>query len=79
MVTEHKPITQPTSRGRRIWLYGATMLGGGLLPATCETRIHDAFVDGSRNFAFVVLDPSNTGGFPFEALLDDLLPSDDGG
>ena len=50
-----------------------------MLPATCETRIHDAVVDGSRNFAYVVLDPSNISGFPFEALLDDLLSSDDSG
>lgn len=68
-----------TSPRKRIWVYGATVLGGGLLPATCETRIHDAFVDGSRNFAFAVLDPSNISGFPFEALLDDFLPLDDGG
>ncbi len=76
-MTENKPITQQNSTRTRIWLYGATVLGGGLLPATCETRIHDAFVDGSRNFAFAVLDPSNIDGFPFGALLDDLLPSDD--
>ena len=76
-MTRNEPILRRTSRRTRIWLYGATVLGGGLLPATCETRIHDAFVDGSRNFAFVVLAPSNIGGFPFEALLDDLLPSDD--
>ncbi len=76
-MTEHTPIMKRTSTRTRIWLYGATVLGGGLLPATCETRIHDAFVDGSRNFAFVVLDPSNIDGLPFEALLDDLLPSDD--
>ena len=78
-MTEHQPIMQRTSRRTRIWLYGATVLGGGMLPATCETRIHDAVVDGSRNFAYVVLDPSNISGFPFEALLDDLLPSDDSG
>ncbi len=76
-MTRSEPIIPPTSRRTRIWVYGATILGGGMLPATCETRIHDAFVDGSRNFAFAVLDPSNIDGFPFGALLDDLLPSDD--
>ena len=78
-MTGNEPIMQQRSRSRRIWLYGATVLGGGLLPATCETRVHDAFVDGLRNFAFVALDPSNISGFPFEAILDDSLPSDEDG
>jgi len=67
---------QRTTTRTRVWIMGATVLGGGVLPATCETRIHDAVVDGSRNFAYVLLDPANVNGFPFEAWLGDLGASD---
>ena len=41
----------------RIWLVTAT--AGGALYGTCETRVHDAIVDGTQLFVLSLLDPSN--------------------
>lgn len=37
----------------------AAMLAGGTLFATCETRIHDSLITGTKNFLYTLLDPSN--------------------
>ena len=37
----------------------AATLAGGTLFGTCQTRVHDALIDGSKNFFYQLLDPSN--------------------
>jgi hypothetical protein len=37
----------------------AAVLAGGTLFGTCEVRLHDAVIDGTKFFLLDLLDPSN--------------------
>lgn len=44
--------------GWRRGLAWAAALIGGVLPVTCEVRLHDAFIDASKQTLVSLLDPS---------------------
>lgn len=44
--------------GWRRGLLWAAALVGGVLPVTCEVRLHDAFIDASKQTLVSLLDPS---------------------
>jgi len=48
-------------RNNRRWsaLLLATLAGGSLFAATCETRIHDSLINGTEAFLVNLLNPSN--------------------
>lgn len=37
----------------------ATSMGGGTLFASCEMRLHDAIIDGTKLWVIGLLDPNN--------------------
>jgi hypothetical protein len=55
MVTMHSR----TRRTARWILVLATGLGGGTLFGTCELRLHDAIINGTKLWVTSLLDPSN--------------------
>lgn len=58
------------------WPFLASVLGMGILPVTCITRMRDAFIDGSKTFVGIALDPSNIEGYPFQSLVESLNEED---
>ena len=44
---------------KRMAAFVAATLAGGTLFGTCEMRVHDALIDGSKNFIYQLLSPSN--------------------
>ncbi len=48
-----------SSRGRGIRKFAVAVLAGGSLFQTCETRLRDAFVQGTRDYISVLLNPAN--------------------
>lgn len=47
------------SRGRRMARILAMALAGGTMFSSCETRVRDAVVGGSKNLLFSLLSPDN--------------------
>ncbi len=43
----------------RLTAFLAASLAGGTVFGTCEARIHDSFINGTRLFVANLLDPSN--------------------
>ena len=61
---------RPTRHGRvssgrrsRLALTLAAALAGGSLLSTCQTRLKDAIVSGSKDYFFTFLDPSSMADF----------------
>jgi len=46
------------ARRLRLWLTAATILGGATLTESCQIRVRDAVVQGSKNYLATLLDPS---------------------
>jgi len=53
MMTTHR------NRVRRMGLTLCAALAGGTTLQTCESRLHDAIVTGTRGYISVLLDPTN--------------------
>jgi len=45
-------------RSRVLLRVAAAALAGGVLPASCQTRLHDSVIEGTKNFVSTLLDPS---------------------
>jgi hypothetical protein len=47
------------TNSRRLVLTLVAALAGGILPASCVTRVGDAVVSGSKSFLFSLFDPTS--------------------
>lgn len=57
-MTKHSPAKYPCRLQRMIWI--GTMTAGTCFATTCETRLRDAFVFGTRDFILgTLLNPTN--------------------
>ncbi len=53
----HHPVT--ATRRRKLAMTLAAALAGGSLLSTCETRLKDAVVGGTKNYFFSLLSPTS--------------------
>ncbi len=58
MLRNRKPRVRGNAAPRSLRKLVLAALAGGSLCQTCETRLRDAFVDGTKNYISTLLDPS---------------------
>lgn len=63
-------LSRPTRRGTlssarrsKLAMTLAAALASGSLVSTCQTRLKDAIISGSKDYLFALLDPSNIAEF----------------
>ena len=65
--TRASQLVSPTRRKSMTALLAATLAGGSLFSATCETRVRDAIVGGTKTYVFGLLTPQNVADLFIEA------------
>ena len=70
LLPQARCLLRPTRRGTlssarrsRLAMILAATLAGGSLMSTCQTRLKDAIISGSKDYLFTLLDPSSIAEF----------------